>query len=53
MKTVFVVTNTDNGWDCVVAVFSNEKAAEIYKRGRDHIIITEKKLEDECGSDWD
>lgn len=27
MKTVYVVTDTNLGWDCVVGVFDNEKAA--------------------------
>ena len=48
MSYVYVVTDTDLGWDCVVAVFSNEEAAEacVADRG-DTCTITAKNLESE------
>jgi len=48
--TVYVVTNTELGWDCVCAVYTNIEAAEKYKNGdkngEDIIIITKMDLED-------
>jgi len=44
--TVYVVTNSELGWDCVCAVYTNIEAAEKYKNGEDTIIITKMDLED-------
>jgi hypothetical protein len=46
-QKVFVVTNTELGWDCVCAVYTNSEAAEKYKGDSETIIITEMYLEDE------
>ena len=37
-NTVYVVTNVELGWDCVVAVFWDEKAAEEYAGGADGLV---------------
>ncbi len=46
MKKVYVVTNTELGWDCVCAVYTNEEAALEYKGDNELIIITPMDLED-------
>jgi len=46
-QKVFVVTNLELGWDCVVAVYSSREAAEKYKAGERQIVITEMYVEDE------
>jgi hypothetical protein len=46
-QRVYIVTNTELGWDCVVAVYANEEAALKYKGDDRSIIITPMTLEDE------
>ncbi len=48
MSYIYVVTDSELGWDCVVAVFDNEEAAEacVADRG-DTCTITAKRLESE------
>ena len=50
-KWVFVVTDSELGWDCVVGVFDNEEAAEACAGSRGNGItsgtVTEMFLESE------
>ena len=45
-QRVFVVTNTELGWDCVCAVYTNKEAALKHKGDDECIIITSMYLED-------
>lgn len=44
-KTVWILTNPENGWDCIVSVHSSEKSAEeAAKEYSDELIIHEEKV---------
>jgi len=45
---VFVVTDNELGWDCIVGVFDNLEAAEACVNDRgESCVITEQELESE------
>jgi len=48
---VWVVTNTELGWDCVVAVYSNKEAALKFANGEVTMIITDLSVEDSYAGD--
>ena len=45
-QRVYVVTNSELGWDCVCAVYTNEEAALEYKGDNDTVHITYMCVED-------
>lgn len=56
MKNVFVVTGTDLGWDCVVAVYSaDDVTLEALEAGYPYpdYVITERDLETTYTPDCD
>lgn len=53
-KKVWVVTNTELGWDCVVAVFSTELSKEEVKKrfSEDSYVVQAHVIENDL-SDWE
>lgn len=47
-KYVYVVTSLELGWDCIVAVYDNEQAAERHASSGDsyvmHYVVLEKEF---------
>lgn len=49
MKTVYIVTSTDLGWDCIVGVYDNEDAAILFLEAMDNssYILHKKTIQSE------